>query len=132
ALGGEREALATGAGHFDFDVLARLEVRETADGELVIAGEGRRAARVAAGALQRKHAHADQVRAVDALEALDDHRPYAEQVGPLGRPVAARAGAVFLAGNDDERRAVFLVLHRRVVDRHGLAAVLRHPAFDAR
>src|SRR5690606_38649553 len=61
----------------------------------------------------------------------DDHRPYAKQVGPLGCPVAARAGAVFLTGNDDERRAVLRVLHRRVVDRHGLAAVLRHPTFDA-
>jgi hypothetical protein len=63
-----------------------------------------------AGELQRQHAHADEVRAVDALEALDDHRAHAEQVGALGRPVAARAGAVFLAGDDHQRRAVGLVL----------------------
>ena len=50
--------------------------------------------------LQRQHAHADQVRAVDALEALDDHRLDPEQQRALGRPVARRAGAVFLAAED--------------------------------
>ena len=52
---------------------------------------------------QRHDAHADQVRAVDALEGLCDHGADAEQGRALGRPVARRAGAVFLAGEDDER-----------------------------
>src|SRR5699024_2572702 len=34
------------------------------------------------------------------------------------RPVARGAGAVFLAGNDNQRRAVVAVLHGRVIDRH--------------
>ena len=37
---------------------------------------------------QRQHAHAHEVRAVDALEGLGDDRAHAEQVGALGRPVA--------------------------------------------
>jgi hypothetical protein len=61
---------------------------------------------VAFGELQRQHAHADQVRAVDALEAFDDHGAHAEQGGALRRPVARRAGAIFLARDHDERRAV--------------------------
>ena len=55
--------------------------------------------------LQRQHAHADEVGAVDALEALGDHRAHAEQPRALRRPVARRAGAVFLAGEDDQRHA---------------------------
>jgi hypothetical protein len=38
--------------------------------------------------LQRQHAHADQVAAVDALEAARDHRLDAEQLRALGGPVA--------------------------------------------
>src|SRR5690606_9811917 len=44
-----------------------------------------------------------------------------EEPRPLGRPVAARARAVLLAGDDDERNALLLVAHRRIVDRHLLA-----------
>ena len=54
---------------------------------------------------QRQHAHADKVRAVDALEALRDHRLHAEELRALRGPVARRAGAVFLAAEDDGRRA---------------------------
>src|SRR6185437_5153637 len=46
-----------------------------------------------------------------------------------GGPVAAGAGAVFLAGDDDQRRALGDVLHRGVVDRHDFA--VRHVAGDA-
>src|SRR3546814_20919593 len=73
----------------------------------------------------------------DALEALGDHGLDAQQDRALGRPVARRAGAVFLAGQDHQRRAVGLVLHRRVVDRQlfagavALAEVLREAAFHA-
>src|SRR5699024_6519238 len=67
---------------------------------------------------QRQHAHADQVGAVDALVAFGNHGLDAEQARALGRPVARGAGAVFLAGNDNQRRAVVAVLHGRVIDRH--------------
>ena len=41
------------------------------------------ASRLAGGELKRQHAHADQVRAVDPLEALGDHRPDAQELVPL-------------------------------------------------
>jgi hypothetical protein len=50
--------------------------------------------------LQRQHAHAHQVAAVDALEAARHHGLDAQQLRALGGPVAARPGAVFLAGKD--------------------------------
>ena len=55
--------------------------------------------------LQRQHAHADQVAAVDALVALGDHRAHAQQQRALGRPVARGAGAVLLAREHDQRHA---------------------------
>src|SRR5256885_1704107 len=54
--------------------------------------------------LQRKHAHANEVRAMDALETLRDHRAHAEELGALGGPIAGGAGAVLLAGDNYERR----------------------------
>ena len=59
-----------------------------------------------------------EVGAVDALEALRDHGAHAEQPRALGGPVARGAGAIFLAGEDDERHAFVLIAHGRVVDRH--------------
>ena len=38
--------------------------------------------------LQRQHAHAHQVAAVNPLEALGDHSPDAQQQRALGSPVA--------------------------------------------
>ena len=46
-----------------------------------------------------------------------DDGAHAEQPRALRRPVARRAGAVFLAGEDDQRHALGAVAHRRVVDR---------------
>jgi hypothetical protein len=100
------------AGDCDRHVLTRLEIGDAGDGEAVVAGEAQAVARVAILELERQHAHADEVGAVDALEALDDDGAHAQQVGALGRPVTAGAGAVFLAGDHDHRRAVGLVLHR--------------------
>jgi superfamily II DNA helicase RecQ len=57
--------------------------------------------RVVGDELQWQHAHADQIGAVDAFVAARDHRTHAEQARSLGRPVARRAGAVLLAGDDD-------------------------------
>jgi hypothetical protein len=71
--------------------------------------------------LQRKHTHADQVGAMDALETFRDHGPHAEQRDALRGPIAGGAGAVFLAGQDQERDAFGLIFHRRVVDEHRLA-----------
>ena len=59
---------------------------------------------------------------MDPLVALGDHGPHAEQVRPLRRPVARRAGAVLLAGEDDERRPLGEVALGRLEDRHLLAA----------
>ena len=113
---------AVGPGHLHLDVLARLDVRRRrVMVKVSVPSSPRLSAFSPSRELQRKHAHADQVRAVDALEALGDDRADAEQHGALGRPVARAAGAIFLAGEDDERRPVRCVGHRRVVDRHRLA-----------
>ena len=66
--------------------------------------------------LQRQHTHADKVAAVDALERLRDHNLHAKQARAFGRPVARGTGAVLLARNHDERRAVGFVTHGRVKD----------------
>ncbi len=72
------------------------------DREELLAGEPERVGALPVGELQRQHAHPDQVRAVDALEALGDHGPHAEQLRALGRPVARGARAVLPAGEHDQ------------------------------
>ena len=76
----------------------------------------------AGGQAQRQDAHADQVGAVDALEARGEHRADAEQALALGRPVARRAGAVALAGDEHDRVAGVAVALGRLPDRQHLAA----------
>src|SRR5690606_35040730 len=71
--------------------------------------------------LERGDAHVHQVAAVDALEALGNHGTDAEQLRALRRPVARRARAVLLAGDDEQWHAVTLVAHRGVVDTRRLA-----------
>src|SRR4051794_35348872 len=97
-------------------VLERVEV------ERLFAGQAEGLRVLAVRKLQRQYAHADQVRAVDALVALGDDELDALQVWALGRPVTRGPGAVFLARQDAERRVVLAVLDRGVVDRHLLAA----------
>ena len=58
-----------------------------------------------AGIRSGRIAHADQVRAVDALERFGDHRAHAEQHRPLRGPVARGTRTVLLAGQHDQRRA---------------------------
>ena len=84
--------------------------------------------------LQRQHAHADEVRPVDPLEALGEHGAHAEQSRALRRPVTRRAGAVLLAGDDDERHAFGLVADGGVEDGRLLAIgqVQRHAALGLR
>ena len=55
---------------------------------VVLAGEAERGAVLAAEELERQDAHADQVAAVDALEALGQRGAHALQLRALGRPVA--------------------------------------------
>ncbi len=81
--------------------------------------------------LQRQHAHADQVAAVDALVGFGDHRFDAQQLRAFRGPVAAGAGAVFLAGEDDGWGFIGDVVHRGVIDRHLLSLVQRVAALDA-
>src|SRR5207302_5553099 len=47
--------------------------------------------------LQRQHAHADEVAAVDALVTLGEYRADAQERGSLGRPVPRAATAVLSA-----------------------------------
>src|SRR5580704_10768340 len=72
--------------------------------------------------LERKDAHPNQVRAVDALEALGDDDFHSEKAGPLCGPVSARTGPIFLAGKDDKWNPVGLVGHASIIDerRHTL------------
>ncbi|MBV9288192.1 MAG: aconitate hydratase AcnA, partial [Hyphomicrobiales bacterium] len=70
--------------------------------------------------LQRQHAHVHEVAAVDALETFGEHGFDAEQTWPLSGPVARGAGAVFLAGEYDERNLVGLVAHCSIEDRQAL------------
>ena len=66
---------------------------------------------------------------MNALEAFGDDGADAEEFGALGGPVARGAGAVLLAGEDDERNAALGVLHAGVEDGHLLA--FREQAGDA-
>ncbi len=65
---------------------------------------------------------------MDALVGLGDDGLDAQERGALGRPVAGRAGAVLLAGQDDQRDAGGLVVLRGVVDEGDRAALLREVA----
>src|SRR5512139_1430154 len=74
-------------------------VRDAADGEHLLAREAEALPPLPWEELERKHAHADEVRAVDALVALGDDGLDPQEVGPLGGPVTGRAGPVLLAGD---------------------------------
>src|SRR5829696_2906598 len=122
------------AGDLDGQLFARLEAGKASDVEGFVARETKRFCALALGELQGQHAHADQVRAVDALEALRDDGPHPEQERTLRRPVARRTGPVFLAGQDDKRHVFLAVSQTRLVDRglfpigevEGVAALFVH------
>src|SRR3954447_19513278 len=118
--------------HLARRLLARVErLGDPGDRELLVALEAQGLRALAVGELQRKHAHPDQVRSVDALEALGDHRPDAEQRRALRRPVTRRARAIFLAGEHHERRVLLDVGPRGVVDRHDFIVLLGEAALLA-
>ena len=87
--------------------------------------------------LQRKHAHAHQIAAVNTLETAGNHRANSQQLRSLGSPVATRPGAVLLARKNDGIGALRQIQHGGVVDRHFLdwgvtgRAKQRHAAFLA-
>src|ERR671916_2055680 len=113
---------------------AGRDAGEACDVVRLVAGEAQRLRAIAFRVLQGQDAHPDQVRAVDALEALGDDRPYAEQERALRGPVARGARAVLLAGEHQQGHALLLVLEARLVDRgllpvgevDGVAALLLH------
>src|SRR5205085_8515112 len=86
------------------------------------AGETERGARLPLPELERQDAHADEVAAVDPLEALGDHGADAEEHRPLRGPVARTPRAVLLASEHDEGNALASVPLRGVEDRHALVA----------
>ena len=71
---------------------------------------------------------------MDALEAFGDDGLHAQQQRALRGPVARRSRPIFFARDDKQRDAGALVFHRRVVNRHHVAArLIRRPtAFGAR
>src|SRR6185369_14254492 len=83
---------------------------EAGDGEDFVTGETEALDGLAVDEFERRDAHADQVAAVDALEALGDHGAHPLEEGTLGRPVARGAGAVLLAGEDDGGHVLGAVL----------------------
>ena len=106
------------------DVLLRLQLGRHVDVEGLVAAHAQGLPGIRALELQRQHAHAHEVGAVDALEAAGDHGLHAQQLRTLGRPVARGAGPVLLTAHDDRGCSGGDVLHRGVVDRHLLAARL--------
>ena len=81
---------------------------EAADIEKLAAVERKRLAVHAARELQRQHAHADEIGAMDALERFGDHRAHAEQRAPLAaqsreEPAPYSAPATMTSGTPSPR-----------------------------
>src|SRR5690606_4804947 len=108
-------AAAVGALDDGDELLARPEiVAEPGQGDDLAAVEPEALRALPFEELEGHDAHADEVRAVDALEAAGDHGLHAEEIRALGGPVARAAHAVVDPGEDDERHAAALVLHAGV------------------
>ena len=127
------ELAAVLAGDGQHKVLARLNtVAEASDGIGfgAVEAEGLRADAV--GELEREHAHANEVGAMDAFEALCNDSFDSQEAGAFRGPVTAGASAVFVSGEDDERGAFGLIFHAGIVDGHLFTARLmdRETAFD--
>ena len=89
--------------------------------ELLAAGQAQRLGALAGHELERQHAHADQVRAVDALVALGQHGPTPSSAVPLAaqsrdEPLPYSRPAMTSSGTLSRG-----VAHRRVVDEHLVA-----------
>src|SRR5262249_35008975 len=120
-------------GDFGLDPLAWVDLAQALQAHRLDTGQAERLPGGPFREHERQYAHADQVRAVDALEAFGDHRPDAEEPRALRRPVARGASAIFLPREDHERHALARVADRRVVYRQMLAGRIVHgdAAFDA-
>ena len=85
---------AVGFGRAHLHRLTRSEVLQhvshSDDVERFLTGQAIGFGRLVVEKLQRQDAHAHQVRAMDALEALGQHGAHAEQSRPFRRPVARR------------------------------------------
>src|SRR5688572_32296063 len=105
---------------------------EAADVQHFRTVQAKRATRHACGELERQHAHADEVRAMNALEGLGQDRANAEEARALRGPVARRSSPVLGACDDHQRYPGLPVLLRGVEDAHRLAArfVARGAALD--
>src|SRR5262245_30359093 len=101
-------------------LLARLDAVQTIDRDRLVALQLERSPGSAFLEDKGDDTHAHQIRAMDALEGLRNNGADAKQFGPLGRPVARRAIAVFNPGEDHQRHAFLTVLHGGVIDRHFL------------
>src|SRR5690348_16943336 len=71
---------------------------------------------------------------MDALIALRDDGVDAEKFWPFRCPITRRSRTVLFTGEDDQRNAISLILHRSVVDRHDFIAreMTRNAAFGSR
>src|SRR5947209_1755026 len=91
---------AVPVGDLRLELLPRPQrVGETVDRHLLVAFQAKRRPRRAFLEGAGQHAHADEVGAMDALEALRDDRAYAEKPRAFRRPVTRRAVAVFGPGD---------------------------------
>src|SRR3546814_18462744 len=95
-LGLEFDGLAIGLSGGDADFGRTLVEAIEVEHFSAIEAEALRGLAVAE--VQRQHAHAHQVCAMDALDSFRDDRLHAPQAPALGRPVARRARAVCLSG----------------------------------
>src|SRR4051812_44896617 len=102
---------------------AVVQLGDAGDRDRLLTGEPHVVGGLAARELQREHPHADQVGPVDPLVGLRDDRLDAEERRALRRPVARRARAVLLAGEDDEWDALALVVLARLVDARDLTVL---------
>src|SRR5215467_6330127 len=85
---GDRALLAARISDSGLEPLHRLDLGKPAQAHGLVTLEVERSPRRTLGKHERKHTHADQVRAVDALEALGDHCADAQEPCALGGPVA--------------------------------------------
>ena len=103
------------------DPRPRFDRGDAADRVRLAPGQAERVRVLAGEELQRQDPHPDEVRPVDALEALGDHGSDPEEQRALRRPVPRRAGAVLAPGDHDARHALRSVSARDVIDEALLA-----------
>src|SRR6185503_11526858 len=95
---------AIGRGDFEVEDLARPETfSNSVNSDELRTAQPEGLPAVLAHELQRQHTHADQIRAMYALEGLRDHRTDTKKPRSLRRPVTRGAGAVFLARKNHQR-----------------------------